>query len=327
MQVFELPNPTNLPGTLWYSPALMPRALAFSPDGRLLAGWDNGCSFVVDTRTGTVRLIQPARNGALAEVPGIGFTADGKRVVAVHSAPAQLCVHDAETGTGADVRHPAFKQVVAVEPGPGGRLVYVSVVPKPGRTHVVPWDPLTGETMPALVPHKGCLQQLALSADARWLAGSERGFVRVWDIGGPKPPVRAARQLPLEAYVRVTGLALSADGAFVAASGSGLGVWLWNVKTCEMGQLAPDRGAFTRELAFHPARPLLACSGGTPEVAFWDAVSRTELKRFAWDWGPAEPVGTWWKANVVRATCFSPDGLRCAAAAGTGKVIVWDVDV
>ena len=69
-----------------------------------------------------------------------------------------------------------------------------------------------------------------------------------------------------------------------------------------------------REVAFHPSRPILAYSGASAEVAFYDVVARAELKRFAWG------------IDKTTATAFSDDGLRCAAA-GAGKVVVWDVDV
>ena len=335
MQVFALPKPNNPSESRIYSSAVMPEALAFSPDGRRIAAWNRGGVYVIDTHTGTVRALWDNRDSGMTEVPGVGFTADGSGVVADHDLhPAKLWVHDAETG--AVVREFSAGRHFAVESGPDGRLVYVSVDPKPGWTEVIPWDPLTGEAKPGILRHKGYLRQLAVSADGKWMAGASSRTVRVWNRSGPKEPARATRQFEMDSSIAcVTGLALSSDGAFVAVSGLAVGVRVWEVpsakpegfvKTGAEWQVAQYAAQFAREVAFHPSRPLLAFGGWSAEVAFWDAASRAELKRYAWEWG-AKPIPlSWGSVGKVLATAFSPDGLRCAAA-GTGEVIVWDVDV
>lgn len=326
MQVCELPKPNDAPGSLWGNREVTPQSLAFSPDGRLLAAWDYGCVYVIDTHTGSTRPLWENRDVGMVEVPGVCFTADGKGVVADHNLypSSKLWVHDLETG--AVVRELPIEKYYAVEPGPGGKLVYVSVDPKPYWTEVVPWDPLTGKKKAAFLRHKGFLRQLAVSADGKWMAGSANNTVRVWNFTGPKPPKRAARQFDLESSVAcVTSLVLSSDGAFVAACGLSTGVQVWSVKTGERQKLSRYSTDFSRELSFHPSRPLLAFSANTAEVAFWDAAAGAEVKRYAWDWGAKAPAEGRQGENVVGTTCFSPDGLRCAAA-GPGKVVIWDVD-
>jgi len=129
MQVFELPTPEIPPGLVeLMSAEIRPEALNFSPDGRLLAAWNQGLVVVLDTALGTARVLWSKRDSSMASVPGIAFTADGCAVVARHldydrDPRHPLQVHDVESGTV--LREFAHNQLEAIEPGPGGRLVYL----------------------------------------------------------------------------------------------------------------------------------------------------------------------------------------------------------
>jgi WD40 repeat protein len=250
--------------------------------------------------------------------PGVGFTADCSAVVAFHTRFPGAAVEVHNIDTGAVVRDYASRQGDACEPGPGGKFVYLCSALAPSLVEIVRWNPLTGEKLPGFGRHAGTVRQLAVSADEKWVAGLNADTIRLWNLGAGKLPGRATRQIHIDApaCVMVT-LALSSDGVYVATAGlAGMGgaVYVGETRTGEVRKIA-DRDRYSyRELAFHPSRPVLAFSGGTTDVVFWDAAAHSELKRFAWDIGK------------VQATTFSPDGLRCAAV-GAGKVVVWDVDV
>jgi WD40 repeat protein len=337
VQAIELPNPKA-----------EPRSLGFSADGRLLAAWDYGRVYVIDTAAGVVHTVQGARNNThVSTVPGTGFTAAGHVVDAYlgHSAPLRipndyLRIREVDSGRIVCEAHrtedrfpepapkgprgdsaPGPRQDVVgdfrlVEVGPGGRLIYLVVFTRSSKgMSVVRWNPLTGKTLPPFAHRgQGGHLRLAVSADERWVASVCPGrVIRMWDLGrkGLKPDSRASRQFAPDSAT-VYDLALSADGAFVAYYSSGVGIS--DVRTGELWKLPGPYLCSGRELAFHPARPVLAFSGASADVAFYDVAARTELKRYAWD------------IKRVRATAFSPDGLRCAAA-GAGKVVIWDVDV
>jgi WD40 repeat protein len=308
MQVFELPKPTTPPD-----------ALAFSPDGRLLVAASRGRLFVIDTADGGVRILWGDADTYSSRGSGLTFTTDGRAVVAHHSLGIRgaIEVHDVETG--AVLRDfPMPNSSDLCEPGPGGRLVYVAVHPVPRRAvvEIVRWNPLTGEQFPPFARHANILQRLAVSADEKWLAGSVGDQIRVWNLAGKKHPARATRQLHIE-YALVVSLALSPTGEYVAAGSfykmSGA-VHVGVVRTGELWQVCEQPRGGDRDLAFHPARPVLALRGAGGDVAFYDVEARTELRRYEW------PL------DQVTALGFSPDGLRCAAA-GAGKVVIWDVDV
>jgi WD40 repeat protein len=150
-----------------------------------------------------------------------------------------------------------------------------------------------------------------VSADGEWIAESCVDLIRVWDLTGAKPPKRARRLFRGDRNETVRALAVSAGGGYVAATSTKL--YVWDVRTGKPIPIPKATPEWGREIGFHPTRPILAYSAGTDEVAFFDAVGRAELNRFAWG------IGT------VSSVAFSHDGLRCAAA-GKGKVVVWDVD-
>jgi WD40 repeat protein len=309
MQTFQLPEGKS-----------QPQSVGFSHDGRLVAVWDRSTVFVIDPSAGTVRTLCRAPLPQWGYVgcgsPGVGFTTDGQGAVAfcVHhpiGGPPAGAVRVYALGSGAVMRQLPLKSYAAVEIGPDSKWVYATVVDG-RRTGVLRWDPLTGQTLPAFGHIVGGSCQLTVSTDGRWVVGSRLGDVRVWNMAGKAPPTRASKKLEVGDRIIISALTVSSDGAFLAAVTRG--VHVWDVKTGTRWTIAPGSSVKGREAAFHPSQPLLALSGGTPEVTFWDAVSRSEVKRFAWDVGP------------VTALAFSADGLRCAAA-GTGRVVIWDVDV
>jgi WD40 repeat protein len=286
--------------------------LAFSPDGRLLAAWGWGRACVLDTASGTVRGVFGSAATFVTALAGVGFTADSRCLVSYREGDRPpVAVYDLESGEV--LRRCPEEYGSGVEVGPGGRLVYLAHRLADNAVEIIPWNPLTGEALPPVARHKGFPLKLAISADEKWGAGSSRGTIRLWPLGGGGPRAPASRALTLDRG-QVSGLALSGDGAFVAYCGRHAGVGVGDTSTGELWRVSEQSTTHTREVAFHPSRPLLAFSGGGAEVAFYDAAVQAEVRRFAW--------GT----DRVTATAFSPDGLRCAAAT-KGKVVIWDVDV
>jgi WD40 repeat protein len=69
------------------------------------------------------------------------------------------------------------------------------------------------------------------------------------------------------------------------------------------------------DFAYHPAGNLLAVVDHEGSARFLDPLTGEVRQSFRWRRGPLYSVA------------FSPDGLTCAAGAGGGRVILWDVDV
>ena len=149
---------------------------------------------------------------------------------------------------------------------------------------------------------------LLSSADGHWVAvGSNKG-VLLWNVGGAKRAKRPALYLnPTDGAA-----ALSADGGLLVSPGQ----YALRAFDTATGELAFGSGKHKRAVwsaACCPTRPLIASGDSKGNVFFWDHTGNV-LARYDW------------KLKDVRSLCFAPDGLRCAAADTTGKVVVWDVD-
>jgi WD40 repeat protein len=290
--------------------SIQPESIGFSPDGRLLAAWTERQVCVIDITAGAARTIWDKGDRYGYCRPGIGFTADSRGVVALHEPEDRefgdhkaLQVHDTKTAEAN--RKFVEVDVWGMDVGANGLVVVAERYDR-----LVVWNTRTDKRRVAVKWPKGS-QVLALSADGNWVAVSNTDQFRLWNIAGTKPPTRARRQFHTDRNKTIWALAVSANGDYVAATS--LGLYVWDVQTGKETRIAKAKPGSGREIAFHPSNPLLAFSGGTREVTFWDAPTRSEVKRFAW------------KIGTVSAVVFSQDGLRCAAA-GKGKVVIWDVD-
>lgn len=306
MQVIELPGPrTEL------------QSVCFAPDGRLLAARGFGQVFLIDTVTGAVRVLFRAKSAYALGAAAVAFTADGSGVLVQHDWSLQNEVWVLDSGTAQVVTQRSLNPTDSYEPGPGGRCVYLVVRPGGKRTaRLVRWDPLTGKEAVVLDQQRNGIDGLAVSADERWAAVASPGAVHLWPINARQVPRQAARKLTVERTSAVA-LALSADGAYLAvgsrheAAGT---LFLADTRTGDTHRIGDRTGDSHRDVAFHPTHPILAHRGASGEAVLYDAAVRAELSRFAWG------------AGGLTAVAFSPDGLRCAAA-GPGKVVVWDVDL
>lgn len=109
---------------------------------------------------------------------------------------------------------------------------------------------------------------------------------------------------------------LSPDGAQLVLIG---GRSLFALRTADL--TAPPRKLtnaaklhFT-DAAFHPSGRYLAVTSNDATVRVLDATTWDEVRTFTW------------KLGKMRCVRFSPDGLRVAAGAEKGQVVIWDADL
>jgi WD40 repeat protein len=195
---------------------------------------------------------------------------------------------------------------------PDGKTLYLLAHLFDGPTGAEVWrfDAATLKRRGTFARHKDEPWEMVGSADGRKLATGKvvrSETIRVWDTTDPDRQAVAIRPKR-----RATRFALSADGSHLATVGT-KGVTLWNAAT---GREAWASGKHRRgvvAVCFSPTRPLLASGDNAGNVFLWDFAGNA-LTRY--DWGLGDVYGL----------AFAPDGLRCAAA-GTEKVVLWDMDV
>jgi WD40 repeat protein/serine/threonine protein kinase len=288
-------------------------ALAFSPDGRMLASGGGGAMvkfWEADTLRPIRTMIQPGNQTPVVEqvfswdepmgapVFSISFSADGR----FFSADCRSGLEIGDALSGQWLRHFPGGDKAIFAPPDGKRLLGVVGVPPEKLAWFEPAEAAPLTNWPAAV------YGFALSPDGRFLATYERPLLIVRDL---EKNLDIARFRP-GAYI--TDLAFSPDGRT-------LGLCLMNEGCVELWNVAPweCRGRLSRHpgrvqcLAFSPDSRLVASGGYDRMVRLWDVTEQREIRRF---------VG---HRAAIRAVAFSPDGKRLASGGYDCKVRLWDV--
>ncbi len=328
------------------------RAIAFSPDGTLLATpGSDGVIRVWDARTGEP--IERLQFGA-APFEAVGFTSDGSSLLAMGSG-GRFLIWNAVTWESPRSAQPQGGTIA-------GRWDSAWVVFSPdasilvaaGQGHaVLVYEPHSGQLRHTLTGHSEFVKCVAVSGDSRSIvSGDEAGEVIVWDaVSGEllqrvKPGHGPVWSVALNSdgtiaaaghadgaitfievgapseqrTVNVPGaagsLSFSPDGRklLVGSGGPGTGV----------RELAVDSGATLRVLdpssswshfpRYSPDGSTIACGYWEGDVGLWDAT--TGERRFA---SPSH-------ANAVWSVAASADGSLLAAGGRDGNVVVWNVE-
>jgi RNA polymerase sigma factor (sigma-70 family) len=159
------------------------QAVAFSPDGRLLAACDSG--------RGVVHLWDAGSGVELRELAhldpaAVAFAPDGK-TLATGGWDGALVLWDVSGGRMLRTIHPGDRPTIvdAVAFSPDGRLIATGhhAPPKEKTDYVYLWDATTGELVRQIEAGHQVTWCLAFSPDGRWLAtGGLDRTVRLWEV-------------------------------------------------------------------------------------------------------------------------------------------------
>ncbi len=284
------------------------RAVAFSPDGKLLA---------VASGTGvwlyTVENLEAVALLPSGSVSSLSFSSDGATLASGGRLGEYADVRLWDVATASNITTFTFAaQSSVIEylvPSPDGK----SFIFPSGSGILERLDPATGTlTSTELQGNVGNWLfgiSMAYSPDGRTLATALRdeNAVQLWDVA------TRTRIATLEGHEReVRTVSFSPDGRKLA-SGSGDGtVRLWDVATRTIAAPPLDNGWQPLCVAFSPDGATLAYGTFNGSVPIWDA--RTGLKIATFDRHRGE----------VRAIAYSPDSAILATASDDGDVSLWD---
>lgn len=289
-------------------------SVAFSPDGSLLAsGSWGGVIRIWDLRTGTVvrKLLLPEHPWPVACL-AFSPDADGKLLAAGYFA-RRLAVWDVENGVvHRELRgHSGFVTSVAFHPLDARRLISA------GEDRAVRiWDVPSQREVLRLHAQTDICSGLAISPNGRLLASASYDrTIHLWDAN-PLVDNQREERLTLNLGHEVWSVAISRDGARVAAGGEGPNLQVWDTVKGLSSQAFVECFTHVFSLAFSPDGQHLAVTG------FDDGLPACVIKVLDIQNGRA--IFEHRESQEIFAVDFSPDGRWLAIGLGDGSVNLVD---
>ena len=297
------PAANNAQLALQVGPLAPVAAVAFSPDGKLLAAGSYGQVVVWDLTT-----VRPARvlTNVLGAVNDLKFSPDGKTLAVAGGQPSAK--GDLRLYAVADWKllatlrgHDDVIFSVAFSPD-GKRLLSASF------DHSVRlWDVHAHKSLREYTHHSDFVYAVAFTPDGKKLASASKDrTVQLVDVETGKGLFTFSGM-----DQDVMAVACSPDGKAVVSSGLEPALHWWNPQTGELIKKQGGHGQGTHELAFSKDGKRLVSAGADRTVRSWDPATQAAVKTF--------PAG-----SVPYSVAISPAGKLIASGSFDGLVRLHD---
>ena len=274
-------------------------SVAFSPDGRLVAGGSSKTVAIWDTASGTKFHEIPAHEGT---VHTVAFHPDGDRLLS-GSWDGSLRMWNVAMGREQLRTAGGTREYDSISVSPRGDLIAT------GNGFTPEIRLLNAETGTAVTTLSGATERadvVAFAADGVHLAtGGEHGEVLLWDV-----PQRLRSWSARLGKEPIRSLAVSADNRWVVALSTSGSIALWDVPTGKNRFTIEEPGIYC--IRFTPDHQRLVGGGGDATLKFWSVETGQKICTI-----------TGHKGRVFSLAC-SPDGLRLATTGDAGAVFLWD---
>lgn len=318
-------------------------ALAFSPDGKMLAAGDSN---------GQIRLLRIEDEQTIATfykhgwwTVSIAFSPDGEKLVSssidrtvkLWNVQTGKCIYDL-------LGHTDWVWTVAFSPN--NQLIASGCNDKTIKL----WDANTGECLTTLTGHDGWVLAVTFSPDGQTLiSGSYDRTIKFWDVETGK-----CFQTLTGHEDAIWSVAISQDGKILASSGYEKTIRLWDVETGECLRILNGHTKEIKTVAFSANGKTLASGCFAGIVKIWDVETGeckatgtghfSAVRSLAFNYdnqtvatGDNDQIIKLWNAktgkciktfqgytNWVWSVAFSPNGQRIASSHLDHTVRLWD---
>lgn len=296
-------RPDKLTLTLQAGPLAPVTAVAFSPDGKLLAVGCYGRAAVWDLAA--ARPVKVLTN-VLGAVNDLRFSPDGKLLAVAGGQPSakgDLRLYQTTDWKLLAVLGGHEDVVASVCFRPDGKQLASASFDKTVRV----WDLATHRTVRALTGHSDFVYAVTWSGDGKFLAtASKDRTAKLIDAATGKSRFTFSGMTQ-----DVLAVAFSGDGKYVISSGYESRLYWWNVATGERGRLQSGHGVAVHEIAVSKGGKLVASAGGDATVRLWNGSTGALVRTLS--------VG-----SLCYAAAVSADGRLIASGSFDGLVRLWD---
>jgi len=289
-----------------------PSALAYSPDGAILA---------VAKRDSRIELLDAKTHERIgAELVGhsdpirqLAFSPDGSTLAsASFDGSAILWDTVRHAARGQPLRHK--DSVTCVAFSPDGKLVATGGLDR----YIKFWDPASGaERGPALQGLTDGLVSLAFSPDGKWLAsGGRDGKVDLWNVASRTGQNTLYEVTAATVAEPIFSIAFSPDGKWLAWTGRGKRVLVYDLAAEKISPVILIQKETVRAIAFSPDSKTLATADAGGEIVLWDVAS-----------GERALATLSGHQDSVTAISFAPpDGRTLASVSRDRSLLIWDLE-